>query len=443
MSKIIFNEMQMKQLEKNENVVKVSERSITYCSDFKIKAVKENQSGKGPNQIFLENGFDLEIIGERKPNQCLKRWRKTYEQFAEEGFYTERRGKGSAGRPSTKMLSSDDKLKKAEARIAFLEAELGILKKVRRTRKAGVTEETLTPCEKYTLIEQTIRRFNFPRMVRYFCDLAGVSRSGYYAWLRKLDIHIEKEASDEKDYELIQEIFNRKKKKCGARFIKMALENTKGITMNLKCIFRVMRKYNLVTKIRRANPYKQIAKATQEHKTCPNLLQRQFNQEEPEKSMLTDITYLFYGKGKKAYLSCVKDSTTREILAYHVSPSLQMDIVYQTLDKLKDRLGDTIHPEALLHSDQGIHYTHPEFQRRVKEMGLRQSMSRRGNCLDNAPMESFFGHMKDELDYKCCQTFQSLQLVIEKYMQDYNYDRYQWTLKKMVPVQYRNHLLSA
>ncbi|MEI4801739.1 HTH domain-containing protein [Bacillus sp. NPDC077411] len=71
----------MKQLEKNENVLKVSERSISYCLDFKIKAVKENQKGKGPNQIFLENGFDLDIIGEKKPNQCLKRWRKTYEQF--------------------------------------------------------------------------------------------------------------------------------------------------------------------------------------------------------------------------------------------------------------------------------------------------------------------------------------------------------------------------
>ncbi|MGI2776119.1 IS3 family transposase, partial [Bacillus cytotoxicus] len=89
-----------------------------------------NQQGKGPNQIFLENGFDLEMIGEKKPNQCLKRWRKTYKQFGEEGFYTERRGKGSTGCPSSKQLSSADKLKKAEARIAFLEAELEFLKKL-------------------------------------------------------------------------------------------------------------------------------------------------------------------------------------------------------------------------------------------------------------------------------------------------------------------------
>ncbi|MFE6137935.1 HTH domain-containing protein [Bacillus sp. NPDC057893] len=129
MNKLIFNEIQMKQLEKNENVVKVSECSITYCADFKIKAGKENQSGKGPNQIFLESGFNLEIIG-KKTNQRLKSWRKTYEQFGEEGFYTERRGKGSTGRPSTKMLSSDDELKKAEARIVFLEAELAFLKKL-------------------------------------------------------------------------------------------------------------------------------------------------------------------------------------------------------------------------------------------------------------------------------------------------------------------------
>ncbi|MDR5045737.1 IS3 family transposase [Bacillus thuringiensis] len=120
-----------------------------------------------------------------------------------------------------------------------------------------------------------------------------------------------------------------------------------------------------------------------------------------------------------------------------------MDIVYQTLDNLKERIGEVIHPEALLHSEQGIHYTHPEFQKRVREMGIRQSMSRRGNCLDNAPVESFFGHMKDELDYKECQTFESLERNIKAYMEEYNYNRYQWTLKKMVPIEYRNHLLSA
>ncbi len=113
-----------------------------------------------------------------------------------------------------------------------------------------------------------------------------------------------------------------------------------------------------------------------------------------------------------------------------------METVYQILEKWKVRLGGTIHPEAMLHSDQSFHYTHPEYQKRVREMGLRQSMSRRGNCLDNAPMESFFGHMKDEVNDKYCQTFQSLQEVIDEYMQDYHYDRYQWTLKKMVLVQY-------
>ncbi|WP_370458102.1 HTH domain-containing protein [Bacillus sp. BPN334] len=130
MSKIIFNEIQMKQLEKNKNVVIASERSISYCPDFKIKAVKEKQQGKGPSQIFLENGFYLAVIGEKKPKPCLKRWRRTIEQFGEEGFYTERRGKGRTGRPSKKTLSSDEKLKKAESCIAFLEAELTFLKKL-------------------------------------------------------------------------------------------------------------------------------------------------------------------------------------------------------------------------------------------------------------------------------------------------------------------------
>jgi transposase len=87
-SKIIFNEFQIKVLENNPHVKQVSERSITYHPDFKLKAVKENQSGKSPMQIFIEHGFDVKVIGSDKPKGCLKRWRKIYDVYGEEGFYT-------------------------------------------------------------------------------------------------------------------------------------------------------------------------------------------------------------------------------------------------------------------------------------------------------------------------------------------------------------------
>jgi transposase len=130
MSKIKFNEFQRKQLENNPNVSHVSEQNISYKPEFKEKAVQENLAGKGPMDIFLEHGFDLKMIGPENPKQCLKRWRRSYEKFGNEGFYTERRGKGSTGRPSSKELTAEEKLKKAEARIAFLEMENDFLKKL-------------------------------------------------------------------------------------------------------------------------------------------------------------------------------------------------------------------------------------------------------------------------------------------------------------------------
>ena len=95
----------------------------------------------------------------------------------------------------------------------------------------------------------------------------------------------------------------------------------------------------------------------------------------------------------------------------------------------------------LIHSHQGFHYTNPEFVNTVKKLDMVQSMSRKGNCIDNAPMESFFGHMKDDVDYKNCKTFEELRLRVEEYVRYYNYERQQWGLKKMTPVEYRNHLL--
>jgi putative transposase len=293
------------------------------------------------------------------------------------------------------------------------------------------------------LIEQIIRKFGITRMVSYLCDMASVSRSGYYSWLKAESTRAARLESDWKDYELIKAIFEKKKGKAGALVIKMILENDYYVVMNHKKIRRIMKKFNLVAKIRQMNPYRKMAKANQEHKTLPNILNREFDQEEPGKVYLTDITYVYHGASQPAYLSCVKDASTREIVAYHLSTNLKMDIVYETLKKLDRSFNGMVHPGAILHSDQGFHYTHPEFQKKVKKMRLTQSMSRKGNCWDNAPMESFFGHFKDEVEYSDCHTFEELKTVIGAYIEEYNNERYQWGLNKMTPVQYRSHLLAA
>jgi len=282
-------------------------------------------------------------------------------------------------------------------------------------------------------------------MVSYLCDVAGVSRSGYYNYFsaKSQEQRKQKDVQDEIVKEIILKAFHFKGRKKGARQIKMTLAGQYNVEYNLKRIRRIMNKYGIICPIRKANPYKRMMKATQEHRVVPNLLNRQFKQDVPGKVLLTDITYLFYGKGQKAYLSTIKDSSTNEIVAYHVSDRITMDLATDTLLMLKKNRNFRNAEGALIHSDQGAHYTHPDFQKLVKKLGLRQSMSRRGNCWDNAPQESFFGHFKDEAFIKPCSNLEELKREIKQYMIYYNNYRYQWNLKRMTPVQYRDHLLKA
>ncbi|MGD6960544.1 HTH domain-containing protein [Rossellomorea aquimaris] len=141
MSKNLFTDFQIKELEKNPNVLRVSERSITYTPAFKHTSVLEYRTGKIPTQIFIEHGFDLNIIGKKQPSKCLSRWRTTYEKYGESGFALERRGKGSTGRPTSKSLSAEDKLKKAEARIKYLEAENDFLKKLEALERQALKKK--------------------------------------------------------------------------------------------------------------------------------------------------------------------------------------------------------------------------------------------------------------------------------------------------------------
>ena len=207
--------------------------------------------------------------------------------------------------------------------------------------------------------------------------------------------------------------------------------------MNHKKIQRIMKKYDLLVKIRRRNPYKAIMKKTMEHRVFENKLQREFSQVIPFKVFCTDITYLRF-RGRFVYLSVIKDIASGEVVAWNLSMYLETTLVTETLKNMKLESYDGI----MIHSDQGFHYTNPVYIEIVKELRMIQSMSSKGKCIDNAPIESFFGHMKDELDYELCVSFEELRLAVGEYMRYYNEERKQWEKKKMTPVEYRNHLLA-
>ncbi len=240
-----------------------------------------------------------------------------------------------------------------------------------------------------------MHQYQLKNQVRYLCQVVGVSRSGSY---RYWSPSAQKQLKEHKkqDEALNLKAFHYRNRPKGARQIKMTLENQYNINYNLKRIRRILKKYDIECPVRKANPYRRMAKATYEHQTVPNLLERNFKQGIPEKVLLTDITYLYYGNGQKAYLSTIKDGSTNQILAYHVSRYITMDTATITIDKLMKNRNITLADGAFIHSDQGTHYTHPEYQKLLKKHNLGQSMSRRGNCWDNAPQESFFGHFKDK-----------------------------------------------
>lgn len=287
----------------------------------------------------------------------------------------------------------------------------------------------LRPKQKYALI----RKCGIP--IHIGCTIARVSRSGYHKWLT----HADETDRDHKDYCLIKELFDKGKSKYGVRTIAMKLDE-RGAHMNHKKITRIMLKYGLHTKVRRKNPYKAIMMKSLGHRTFENTLGRSFDQTVPYRVFCTDITYISYNN-RFAYLSVIKDIASGEIVAWHCAQHLEMELVLTTLEHLKRDRAHNL-KEVLIHSDQGFHYTNPLYIDMVSDLTMVQSMSRKGNCIDNAPIESFFGHLKDEVEYKTARTFDELYAMIEAYMEYYNGERQQWDKQKMTPIQYRDHLLS-
>lgn len=208
--------------------------------------------------------------------------------------------------------------------------------------------------------------------------------------------------------------------------------------INHKRIGRIKRDYQLVTRMRKKNPYKNLP--TAEHSFVPNLLKRDFLTPLPDQVYSTDMTYLFYGSGQKAYLSATKDLATNEIVTFRVMKTPSVSSFTGEFNTLLKDLPETKRKSLIIHSDQGFQYTHPGFRELLKQFGVTQSMSRRGNCYDNAPIESFFGHLKDMLNLKSCRSYEDLEEEVEKTMEYYNNERPQLALNKKPPVMYRGLL---
>ena len=292
---------------------------------------------------------------------------------------------------------------------------------------------------RFALIYNAIQNDDNALSISYMCRVAGVSRSGFYAWMNAAPTRQKREDNDRDDFAKVLEAYRFRGYAKGARGIHMRLLH-QGIIMNVKKIRRLMSKYHLLCPIRKANPYRRMAKALATNNVAPNVVNRDFRKD-PRKVLLTDITYLFFENGK-CYLSTILDAFTHEVLAYKVSRSLKVDFVLDTVDALISEHGSTLDNETIVHSDQGCHYTSYAFIQKLKDAEFIQSMSRKGNCWDNAPQESFFGHMKDELcdEITRCQTFDDVLARVDDWMDYYNNDRYQWDLLKLSPKEYYQYL---
>ena len=242
--------------------------------------------------------------------------------------------------------------------------------------------------------------------IKKLCSIAKVSTSGYYSWLNK-----EYSEKDLEVIDLIKQIFWANNRKFGYRRITMELRTKKH----------------------------SIAQRKNEHWTvADNLLKCNFKTNKPNSIYSTDITYLILKNQQRFYLSAVKDLSSGEIVAYSLSDKQNIDLVLNTINQLEKIKTSN----CILHSDQGCLYSSFQYIQRLKQLNIQRSMSAAGKSTHNAPIESFFGHFKDEVDYKLCKNFVELKDKIDKYVYYYNTSRYQWNKNMLAPIEIREQLKS-
>ncbi len=200
-----------------------------------------------------------------------------------------------------------------------------------------------SPSSKYELIYNTRQDEENRLTVKELCEMAGVSRSGYYNWCKQKTAREDREAQDKADFSLILEVYRYRGYDKGARGIHMRLLRM-GVLMNVKKIRRLMRKYGLYCPVRKANPYRRMAKQIRTNNVAPNIANREFEEHGPRSILLTDITYIPLNDGY-CFLSTILDACTKQVLSYVLSESLEVDFVLQTVEQLIEKHGISLNKD--------------------------------------------------------------------------------------------------
>ncbi|WP_272455333.1 IS3 family transposase [Clostridium botulinum] len=268
------------------------------------------------------------------------------------------------------------------------------------------------------------------------CEFASIARSAYYKWLNRNESS--NEQFNQELLPLIKNAYEKKQGILGYRQMTIKLNREHEFHVNSKRIYRLMSILNLKSVCRKK---KKNYKKTTPQVTAENTLNRNFNSDKFGEKWFTDVTEMKYGIGGKAYLSAILDLADKSIVSFVIGHSNNNTLVFKTFDIAHEQ-----HPDAkpLFHSDRGFQYTSKNFKKKLDDADMTQSMSRVSRCIDNGPMEAFWGMLKSEMYYlRKFNSYSELESVITDYINYYNNQRYQKRLKCMTPLEYREYLKSV
>ncbi|MFR1178879.1 MAG: IS3 family transposase [Bacilli bacterium] len=280
----------------------------------------------------------------------------------------------------------------------------------------------------------TIKELSKKYSVKKLCIIAKVQRSSYYKWLnRKESVN---EVFNQKLLKLIEKNYEESGAILGYRQMTIKLNRENDFKINEKRVLRLMRIKNLKSVCRKKR--KNYIKCKPEI-TAENVLNREFKSNKFGEKWLTDVTEMKYGT-TKVYLSAILDLSDKSIVAYNIARSNNNDLVFKNFDIAREKFPNV---KPIFHSDRGIQYTSVLFRKKLNDAGMTQSMSRISRCIDNGPMEAFWGTLKSEMYYlKTFKTYDELVTAIKQYIEYYNTKRYQKRLCCMTPIEFRNYLNS-